>query len=174
MAQNFAPGTSAEDIASVFCPQPEAVGMAECRILVKEPTVIAELTFDNQNGAEDVVKMYNGKKADNRVLYVYHHDGQASQRQAPRQPRSQAPAQRNDDFMEVEAPRQPRYQQPYQAPRPQRAQPDVQDGRYGFGADQYVDRQQTNGGGGLVSDGMIGRGRGGRGGRGGGVGRLFH
>lgn len=179
MASNFAPGTTAEDIGSVFAPGPDA-GLVQCQITSASPTVTAELIFDNQNGADAVVQKYNGKKADNRVLHVYHHDGPAF---VPVQPRAATSfAQRvggsvpisSDDYMEVEreVPRQPRYQQPYTPPRSQRAEPEVQDGRYGFSDNNvYPPHEGTRQHSGLVSDGMIAR----NGNvRGRGAGRLFH
>lgn len=181
IAQNFAPGTTAEDISSVFAPNPDTAGLVTCRLLVSSPTVIAELIFDNQNTAEDVVKTYNNKKADNRVLYVYHSDAPSTQlSSSASQPRSQGlgarigsaiPINSSDDSMDVEILR-PRYQEPYTPPRPQRAKPEVQDGRYGFGDNVYKPRQETRNQGGLVSDSTIGRS--GRGRQDGGVGRLFH
>jgi hypothetical protein len=121
--------------------------------------------FDNQHTADDVVKTYNGKKADNRVLYVYHSDaptpGQPRNSNNSSHHRSQAapsrPSAIRDDFMEMDVPR-PRYQEPYTPPRAHRAQPDVQDGRYGFADNKsYETRQQGRSEGGLVSDGLISR-----------------
>jgi hypothetical protein len=179
MASNFAPGTTAEDIGSVFAPKSDA-GLVQCQITSASPTVTAELIFDNQNGADAVVQKYNGKKADNRVLHVYHHDGPAF---VPVQARATTGfAQRvgenvpisSDEYMEVEreAPRQPRYQQPYTPPRSQRAEPEVQDGRYGFSDNNvYPPQQDTRQHSRLVSDGIIAR----NGNvRGRGAGRLFH
>ena len=179
MAQNFAPGTSAEDVSSVFVPDPVASGLVECRLHSSNPTVMIELTFNNQDGAEEVVNKYNNKKADNRLLYVWHKPIDPQTQQLPIQPRAQAPASRlnnavpisSNGDMEMEVPRQPRYHQPYTPPRSNRAQPDVQDGRYGFNDNNVYPAQQTYTSG-LVSDGMIGRQGNRRGGGGGG--RLFH
>jgi hypothetical protein len=176
MAQNFAIGTTAEDIGSVFAPDADNAGLLRCRLLVAEPTVIAELVFDNQGSAEAVVKMYNGKKADNRVLYVYHSDT-PSQAGPPAATGggglasriSAIPVSGDDSAMEVDDSR-PRYQQPYTPPRAPRAQPEVQDGRFGFSDtnNAYRPRQhEERSDGGLVSDSLIGR-QNGQGGRGGG------
>ena len=148
--------------------------------MLSTPTVIAQLTFDNKQAADDVIAKYNNKKADNRLLYVYHQP-EAQEQYIPTQPRAAVGlASRtggsvpiSSDDMDVEV-RRPRYQEPYTPPRPQRAQPDVQDGRYGFSANNvYPSRSQYQSG--LVSDSMIGR-QGNRraNGGGGGGGRLFH
>jgi hypothetical protein len=167
IAQNFAQGTTAEDISSVFAPNPDTAGLVSCRLLVSQPTIIAEITFDNQTTADHVVKTYNGKKADNRVLYVYHSEAPAQPRSSSgntNQQRSQGIASRiggpvpiRDDFMETDVAR-PRYQEPYTPPRAHRRQPDIQDGRYGF-ADHttYESQYQPRSEGGLVSDGLISR-----------------
>ena len=86
VAQNFAPGTTAADIESVMY----NVGgqMTECRLIASNPTVIAEMTFVEKKGAEDVIRVFNNKKvqpqtvmnlkpanfnyqADGRTLYVW-------------------------------------------------------------------------------------------------------
>lgn len=161
IAQNFAPGTTAEDIESVFAPDPDANGLVSCKLVVSSPTVIAEVVFNNQDAAEEVVNTYNGKKADNRILYVYHQDQQNQRapqpRAAPRSiPRHQVLGVSSDDAsMEVD---EPRPYQPYSPPRgPKSAKPVVQDGRYGFEEDYEDTRSQgqQQSGNGLVSDSMI-------------------
>jgi hypothetical protein len=163
VAQNFAPGTTAEDIGSVFAPDADAAGLVSCKLLVASPTVIAELIFNNQDSAEEVVKLYNGKKADNRVLYVYHSDSSSQRQDTPTAPRPRGLASRvsgavpvssDDSIMEVDDAR-PRYQQPYTMPRGQRAQLEVQDGRYGFGDNVYRPRHESRNDGGLVSDSLV-------------------
>ncbi|CAK7266771.1 hypothetical protein SEPCBS119000_002200 [Sporothrix epigloea] len=69
MAQNFAPGTSAADIESVMTPVGGLV--SDCRILKTTPLVIAEILFESREGAERVIKTFNNRTADGRVLYVY-------------------------------------------------------------------------------------------------------
>ncbi|KAK4547797.1 hypothetical protein LTR36_000755 [Oleoguttula mirabilis] len=68
-AQNFAPGTTAADIDSVM----QNIGgqMNYCKLVTSTPTVIAEMSFVDRTGAEKVIDMFNNKKADGRVLYVY-------------------------------------------------------------------------------------------------------
>ena len=60
-AQNFAPGTTAADIESVM----QSVGgaMNYCKLIAAAPTVVAEMSFVERAGAQDVIKMFNGKKA---------------------------------------------------------------------------------------------------------------
>ncbi|CAK7267716.1 hypothetical protein SEPCBS57363_002732 [Sporothrix epigloea] len=69
MAQNFAPGTTAADIESVMTPVGGLV--SNCRILKQTPLVIAEILFESREGAERVIKTFNNRTADGRVLYVY-------------------------------------------------------------------------------------------------------
>ncbi|KAI7088456.1 hypothetical protein KC356_g3303 [Hortaea werneckii] len=68
-AQNFAPGTTAADIESVM----QNIGGQThyCKLVASNPTVIAEMSFEERSGAEKVIEMFNGKKADGRTLYVY-------------------------------------------------------------------------------------------------------
>jgi hypothetical protein len=60
IAQNFAPGTSAADIESAML----SVGgqMTSCKLVVSNPTVIAEMAFVEKSGAEKVIDVFNGKK----------------------------------------------------------------------------------------------------------------
>ncbi|KAI7683766.1 hypothetical protein KC353_g21363, partial [Hortaea werneckii] len=68
-AQNFAPGTTAADIESVM----QNIGGPThyCKLVASNPTVIAEMSFEERSGAEKVIEMFNNKKADGRTLYVY-------------------------------------------------------------------------------------------------------
>jgi hypothetical protein len=115
------------------------------------------------------------------MLHVYLKDPPPNLRQ-PRPAPAPKPAPVDDDAMELEEDRaqyaaqrtaQPRSQQRHDAPRATRAEPDVQDGRWGFNDTQGnsepsyrndLPNQQYNrrgrggpGGGGLVSDGMLKR-----------------
>ncbi|KAK4986204.1 hypothetical protein LTR66_007941 [Elasticomyces elasticus] len=64
VASNFAPGTTAADIESVM----QSVGgeMLGCKIIASAPTVIAEMTFVEKSGAEQVIETFNNRK----VSYV--------------------------------------------------------------------------------------------------------
>lgn len=69
MAQNFAPGTTAADIESAFTPCGGIV--TSCRLLKTSPIVIAEIVFEDSNGAQRVVDQFNNQMADGRLLRVY-------------------------------------------------------------------------------------------------------
>ena len=66
VAQNFAPGTTAADIESVMV----KVGgeLTNCRLIASTPTVIAEMTFADPAGAEEVIEQFNGKKVRHYIL----------------------------------------------------------------------------------------------------------
>ncbi|KAK4226076.1 hypothetical protein QBC38DRAFT_481446 [Podospora fimiseda] len=146
MAQNFAPGTTAADIESAMTPVGGIV--TQCRVVKNHPIVIAEIVFESREGAEAVIKTFNGQTADGRVLSVYHKPGNT-----PAAPLSIASSSRS-------------------------VSEQIVDGTYGFDEPMTVDsndRQQssfsgngnTSGGNGkvppigpsaLYSDGMIGSG----------------
>ncbi|TKX26357.1 putative nucleic acid binding protein 8 [Elsinoe australis] len=69
IAQNFAPGTTAADIASVI----SSIGgpLENCKLVTSNPTVVAEMVFADKQKADLVISSFNGKKADGRVLYVH-------------------------------------------------------------------------------------------------------
>ncbi|KAL1842841.1 hypothetical protein VTJ49DRAFT_4008 [Mycothermus thermophilus] len=73
LAQNFAPGTTAADIESAMTP----VGglISSCRIVKTHPIVIAEIVFENKEGADRVIQTFNDRVADGRVLKVFHKPG---------------------------------------------------------------------------------------------------
>ncbi|KAK4465741.1 hypothetical protein QBC42DRAFT_260854 [Cladorrhinum samala] len=73
MAQNFAPGTTAADIESAMT----RVGgiITSCRVVKHHPLVIAEIVFESREGADEVVKAFDGQTADGRILSVYHKPG---------------------------------------------------------------------------------------------------
>jgi hypothetical protein len=60
IASNFASGTTAMDIESVM----GQVGgeLLSCRVVVPQPTVMAELTFATRDGADNVIATFNNKK----------------------------------------------------------------------------------------------------------------
>lgn len=63
VAQNFAPGTTAQDIEAVML----KVGgdMTACKLVSSAPTVIAEMTFVDKSGGQDVIDTFNGKQVRN-------------------------------------------------------------------------------------------------------------
>jgi hypothetical protein len=60
IGNNFAPGTTAADIQSAM--EPVGGEMQSCRIMATSPTVIAEMSFTDKQGAEKVVATFNNQK----------------------------------------------------------------------------------------------------------------
>jgi len=59
MAKNFAQGTTAADIESAMTP---VGGVAlNCRLIAEMPNVIAEITFETKEGADNVVDTFNNQ-----------------------------------------------------------------------------------------------------------------
>ncbi|KAI1247281.1 hypothetical protein MGN70_011169 [Eutypa lata] len=75
MAQNFAPGTTAADIESAMTP----IGglISSCRLVKTHPIVIAEVVFENKEGADRVINTFHNQTADGRTLNVYMRPGGA-------------------------------------------------------------------------------------------------
>jgi hypothetical protein len=130
IASNFAVGTTAADIESVMAP----IGgeLVSCRLVTARPTVIAEMEFLDKAGAENVIAMFNGKKADGRTLYVHMKEGPAHQYPAGRQYKGAVQVASTRDAMDVD--REEKDSERYRASvrQSQRAPPAYQDGRYGF------------------------------------------
>jgi hypothetical protein len=167
LAQNFAPGTTAADIESALTP---IGGLIErCRIIKTTPIVIAEITFESKEGADNVIATLDGQtvraasdsptmltfyQADGRILKVFAKPGN------------------------IAAP--DRHHKPPSAPRSTRDDPAVVDGSLGFDDPMETDNYSSGNGrqpprgpaadtGGLYSDIMVretrrrrGFGRGGR------------
>lgn len=156
IASNFAPGTTSADIQSAMIPL--GGEMQSCRILTSSPTVMAEMVFIDKGGAEIVIATFNNQKvcfvsselsilrliapqADGRVLHVYMKQGPSTP--APIfTPPTPAPIQAIPT--EPKAPHEPRAFYPNDTHsnsfrnnaggerNGKRAEPDFQDGRYGF------------------------------------------
>ncbi|RAL63590.1 hypothetical protein DID88_003634 [Monilinia fructigena] len=77
MAENFARGTSAQDIESAM----SSVGGVplSCRLISTHPKVVAEIIFDSKDGADNVIDTFNNQEADGNLLYVYHKSGALAQ-----------------------------------------------------------------------------------------------
>ncbi|TID25340.1 Target of rapamycin complex 2 subunit [Venturia nashicola] len=188
IAQNFATGTTAADIESVLSPNPIEDGLIHCRLIASNPTVIAELIFSKLSTADLVIATFNNKKADGRLLHVYLQNPTPDVRRGRAAPTSApAPVKSLDsEMMDVEETRayedrRRAQEKAYTPPRGDRAraQPAIQDGRFGFSDNtrsneasyqedgrqpQYGRRGGARGGsdgggdrhdGGLVSDYMI-------------------
>jgi RNA recognition motif-containing protein len=59
VVKNLAAGTTAADIESAM--QPVGGVVLECRVLVEKPKVIAQLTFETKEGADNVVDTFNNQ-----------------------------------------------------------------------------------------------------------------
>ncbi|QDS75746.1 hypothetical protein FKW77_008483 [Venturia effusa] len=143
IAQNFAPGTTAADIEAVLAPDPVEDGLVQCRLVASNPTVIAELVFSKLSTANSIIATFNNKKADGRLLHVYLQTPTPDVRRgraAPTSAPTPAPAPMKSidaDMMDVEETRayedrRRTQEKAYTPPRGGRAQPAIQDGRYGF------------------------------------------
>ncbi|KAI4176283.1 MAG: hypothetical protein LQ343_001021 [Gyalolechia ehrenbergii] len=69
VGSNFAPGTTAADIESAMAPI--GGEMLGCQITSQKPTVVAEMVFSEKARAENVIATFNNKRADGRLLHVY-------------------------------------------------------------------------------------------------------
>lgn len=60
MAENFARGTSAQDIETAMTP----VGgpPLSCRLISDYPRIIAEIIFDTKDGADNVIDTFNNQE----------------------------------------------------------------------------------------------------------------
>ncbi|KAM0800017.1 hypothetical protein BDR22DRAFT_274493 [Usnea florida] len=137
IGSNFAPGTTAADIESAMVPS--GGEMQNCRIISSAPTVMAEMVFAEKHHAESVISTFNNKKADGRILYVYMKVG------GPAPSPAFAPLRKTP--VEAKAPRIDLTRDPapsYDTQREQsdrnrrRAEPEFQDGSYGFDAREDV------------------------------------
>ncbi|KAL1998298.1 hypothetical protein VTN02DRAFT_6454 [Thermoascus thermophilus] len=130
LGSNFAPGTTAADIQSAF--EPVGGEMVSCRITSQYPTVTAEMAFTEKWGAENVVANFNNRKADGRILSLRLKPTgaaalvpDASAVSPPTGPRALRNPQTSFDGLREQADRERRQNR--------RADPQVQDGSFGFG-----------------------------------------
>ncbi|KAI4172286.1 MAG: hypothetical protein LQ348_006805 [Seirophora lacunosa] len=158
IGSNFAPGTTAADIESALAP----IGgpMEDCIIVSHKPTVVAEMVFLEKSSAENVIATFNNKKADGRLLRLELKVGKLSppskvlSHEPHRIDRSRNDVRRNDAPLGEPARREPPRNAPSepkaarvdltyeensyatqreQSDRSRRlAQPEFQDGSYGF------------------------------------------
>jgi len=106
--------------------------MLGCKLASKQPTVIAEMVFVEREGADNVIEMFNNKKADGRLLYVYMKNGPPSQPLAKVPTGPAAQAQRSDrDAMDMDVDERDRGRLRYDSQTVAREE-DFSDGRYGF------------------------------------------
>ncbi|KAL8774520.1 MAG: hypothetical protein Q9209_000893 [Squamulea sp. 1 TL-2023] len=144
VGSNFAPGTTAADIEAAMLP----IGgqMQDCRIVDKVPNVVAEMVFSEKAQADNVIATFNNKKADGRLLSMHLRLGKSSpppkapsQDAPPRNAPSEPKAARVDLMYEENTYNQQR-EQSNQSRR--RAEPQLQDGSYGFEAEE--DRMEVD------------------------------
>ncbi|KAH9884435.1 hypothetical protein F4778DRAFT_763054 [Xylariomycetidae sp. FL2044] len=137
MAQNFAPGTTAADIESAMTPVGGLV--TSCRVVKSYPIVIAEIVFENKEGADRVIQTFNNQNADGRTLHVYLKPSGNYSPQPPTGPRAQRHNSSNETSLGGNSV--------------------VVDGSMGFN-DMEVDNARDDGysDGGLYSDSMVPRG----------------
>ncbi|KAK4694155.1 hypothetical protein P7C71_g3382, partial [Lecanoromycetidae sp. Uapishka_2] len=126
IGSNFAPGTTAADIESAMIPS--GGEMQSCRIMSATPTVIAEMVFTEKQNAES---------ADGRILHIYMKTGGPS----PGPPITsirKAPT----SHIDLTHNGGPSYDdQREQSDRRRRAEPEFQDGSYGF--ENNEDKEDT-------------------------------
>jgi len=143
MGSNFAPGTTAADIESAMVP---TVGeIQSCKIMTSTPTVIAEMVFADKSSADNVISTFNNKKvklrcrddmvgsdvlsqADGRILHIYMKHGASSS--TPIAPVRKPPVTPEVDLSHNESSYDSQREQ-YDRNR-RRADPEFQDGSYGF------------------------------------------
>ncbi|KAJ5105539.1 hypothetical protein NUU61_002886 [Penicillium alfredii] len=134
VGSNFASGTTAADIQSAL--EPVSGPMIGCRVVSHHPTVTAEFEFADKWTAENVVANFHNQRADGRVLSMKLKPAgsNASNNNFFSQHREQADRQR----------------------RNRRANPEGQDGRFGFGIQNDLLRNGKQGQpSGLYSDQMM-------------------
>ncbi|KAJ5614213.1 hypothetical protein N7528_007867 [Penicillium herquei] len=128
IASNFAPGTTAADIQSAL--EPLSGPMLSCRVISHNPEVVAELAFDEKWNAENAIANFHNQRADGRMLSM-----------TLKTP-GEAPTTHNPyNDMRAQADRDRRQRQ---------ANPDYQNGNYGF---DVRGRKQSSSG--LYSDEMM-------------------
>ena len=101
--------------------------MLGCCVLSTNPTVMAEMVFEKKEGADNVIAQFNNQRADGRLLHIYF--------KVPNVPSAETMAPRPKlQTSQSSSALQPSMTDPFSAPAPaqRRAEPDVQDGRYGF------------------------------------------
>ncbi|CAI6340574.1 unnamed protein product [Periconia digitata] len=94
VASNFAQGTTGSDIEQVMAPHGHG-SFLSARVITPGPTVMAEIDFETKDGADNVIQIFNGKKADGKVLYVYHKNNTSA---LHARPSTRAPQQSFDDM----------------------------------------------------------------------------
>jgi hypothetical protein len=148
-------------LQSVVTDSNGASGMASCKIMSNNPTVIAEMVFHEKHIADTVISTFNNQKADGRILHVFMARSGPSAAGALHKKKSEpvelfmvdptpAPAAKElipeenaamDGEDDIDMAEETSYADARQSAdqerrerESRRAEPDVQDGRYGFGS----------------------------------------
>ncbi|GLI78701.1 hypothetical protein PoHVEF18_007022 [Penicillium ochrochloron] len=111
IGSNFAPGTTAADIQSAI--EPISGPMLTCRVTSHHPTVTAEFAFGEKWCAENAVANFHNQRADGRLLSL------------KLQPAGAQVSTSGTSFNDLR-------EQADRERRNRRAEPVLQDGRYGF------------------------------------------
>ncbi|KAL8994094.1 MAG: hypothetical protein Q9169_005850 [Polycauliona sp. 2 TL-2023] len=144
VGSNFAPGTTAADIEAAMFP----IGgeMHKCQIVTKTPSVVAEMVFLDKAQADNVIATFNNKKADGRLLRMYLRLSNSSLRsKAPSHdaPPHNAPSEPKANRVDLTHEENAYSKQREQSDRSRRrAEPELQDGSYGFEAKE--DRMEVD------------------------------
>ncbi|KAJ5938652.1 hypothetical protein N7466_001786 [Penicillium verhagenii] len=132
IGSNFAPGTTAADIQSAL--EPTSGPMLSCRVISHNPTVTAEFAFENKWNAENVVANYHHQRADGRLLSMV------------LKPTGSAASANQNEYSDLRV-------QADRERKNRRAEPSVQDGRYGFDDNTQILHNTESSG--LYSDNMM-------------------
>lgn len=125
VGSNFAPGTTAADIQSSL--EPVTGPMLSCRVISHSPAVMAEITYAEKWSAESTVANFDNQRADGRLLTF---------KLSPIGDAAHVNTQNSFNNIREQADRDRRNR---------RAEPQVQNGSYGFGAEgQALDREYLN------------------------------
>ncbi|GAQ06747.1 hypothetical protein ALT_4068 [Aspergillus lentulus] len=118
IGSNFAPGTTAADIQSAI--EPLSGQILSCWITSQHPTVTAEITFADKWAAEKAIANFHNQKADGRILSMRfkHSTAEPTPSQQVQNPQS------SFSNLREQADRERRLNR--------KAEPTMQDGRYGF------------------------------------------
>ncbi|KFY91840.1 hypothetical protein V498_05296 [Pseudogymnoascus sp. VKM F-4517 (FW-2822)] len=156
-AQNFAPGTTAADIESAMTP----IGgkILKCTVVATRPNVIAEIVFENRDGANCIIDTFHNQTADGRVLNLFIKPEVVSAPKAaalvPGAPTGPAiPVGPRADRSNAR-PARPADSDRYNQRNRDSSRNDVVDGSYGF-EDDRMDTDQYDSPKPLYSDNMVG------------------
>ena len=160
-ARNFAPGTTAADIESALADHISdstgSNGLLSCRLVSTTPTVVAEMTFTEKDLADRVIQTYNNQKADGRYLHLSLKPSSTSSTfvSQPRQtdlidtvepalsdPLPDSVDDNGMDDVEMAQDTSSAVYHDHQGRDARHAEPEMQDGRYGFDDSQAEQKDE--------------------------------